>query len=300
MLPTSRYEASQPWPFPRSLMIGFNVEALPQQLPHTPQGYALLPPEGRAAAISVGLLPAEVESALLPLLQPPVAQAEELADVRWFHRDFLLATIITPTAGQPSPSVEPTSAGNGSSSAWAPSNGAAVPGHSSFSVPGTYSLAHRLITKWLGVVPSSVRGTSLDGIPGATNMQPSAAPQKAMQQSSPLLSFPTLSLDEGTFKYVLMRVTDPLTGGSKLCVWGDVRAEYHMDVLRGGLALGKRLGLVVKEVGGGRITHQADERKCRVYGYSAAFGAAPHEVSQAIIRRALPLYNDVTVSYDGY
>lgn len=68
----------------------------------------------------------------------------------------------------------------------------------------------------------------------------------------------------------------------------------------GALALGKKLGLEVRELGGGRITHEAAARKARVYGYSAAFGAAPHELSQAILRRHLPLYDDVTVSYEGY
>ncbi|MEW5318011.1 MAG: hypothetical protein WDW38_009265 [Sanguina aurantia] len=252
-----RYEASQPWPFPRSLMIGFN---------------------GRSAAIAVGILPAEVESVMLPLLQPPVAQADELADVRWFHRDFLMASILTPA-------VAPVSGTDGSGAGSSGGGTVPIPGHSSFNIPGSYSLAHRLITKWLGVSASAVLGTSLDGMSGQAPeniaASRSGSEQPGHKQQSALLSFPTVSLDDGTFKYVLLRVTDPSGAG-------------------GALALGKKLGLEVRELGGGRITHDAAARKARVYGYSAAFGAAPHELSQAILRRHLPLYDDVTVSYEGY
>lgn len=39
-----------------------------------------------------------------------------------------------------------------------------------------------------------------------------------------------------------------------------------------------------------------------IYGYSMAFGPAPHEVTAAILRRWLPLYDEsnFSVSYEGY
>lgn len=39
-----------------------------------------------------------------------------------------------------------------------------------------------------------------------------------------------------------------------------------------------------------------------IYGYSAAFGAAPHEVAAALVRKWYPLYpaDSITVSYEGY
>ncbi|EFJ50132.1 hypothetical protein VOLCADRAFT_37182, partial [Volvox carteri f. nagariensis] len=109
----------------------------------------------------------------------------------------------------------------------------------------------------------------------------------------------------GTFKYVLARLWDPKAEGdgrSKLLVWGDVRAAYHNDVLQKAKALARPLGLQVTPLGGGRINHDSDARAVQVYGYSAAFGPAPHEVTAAIIHKWFPLYDrqSVTVSYDGY
>ncbi len=78
-LASVRYVASQPWPFPRSLMIGFycrlessRIPGAAQMIPGAAQmrtvggeggasGYELLGSEGRRAAISVGLKPNEVE-----------------------------------------------------------------------------------------------------------------------------------------------------------------------------------------------------------------------------------------------
>jgi len=34
----------------------------------------------------------------------------------------------------------------------------------------------------------------------------------------------------GVFKYVLLRLHEPDSGRSKLLVWGDKRATYHMDI----------------------------------------------------------------------
>ncbi len=39
-----------------------------------------------------------------------------------------------------------------------------------------------------------------------------------------------------------------------------------------------------------------------IYGYSGAFGPAPHEVAAALLRKWLPLYDPscITTSYEGY
>ena len=54
----------------------------------------------------------------------------------------------------------------------------------------------------------------------------------------------------------------------------------------------------VDALGGGRIQHNA-AAAMHVYGYSSAFGPAPHEVAAALIRRWRPLHT-VTTSYEGY
>jgi Janus/Ocnus family (Ocnus) len=55
----------------------------------------------------------------------------------------------------------------------------------------------------------------------------------------------------------------------------------------------------VSVLGGGRISHDPTTAAAHLYGYSSAFGPAPHEVAAALLRRWLPLHT-VTTSYEGY
>ena len=66
-LPSVRYVASQPWPFPRSLMIGFYACAKPAAQEGAAgvsgggsSGFDLLGPLGRSAALDVGIRQEEV------------------------------------------------------------------------------------------------------------------------------------------------------------------------------------------------------------------------------------------------
>lgn len=141
-----------------------------------------------------------------------------------------------------------------------------------FRIPQQYALAHRIVQSWL------------------------AATQR------PLDALPTVRIDEGVFKYILARVRHVETGASTLVVRGDLRAGYH-DHLLGHLRSEAALhGLEVDVCGGGRMEHHAEQQVVQVYGYSSAFGAAPHEVTAALLSRALPLYPSASIvtSYEGY
>ena len=48
-----------------------------------------------------------------------------------------------------------------------------------------------------------------------------------------------------------------------------------------------------------RMEHYLEQRMLSIYGYSSAFGQAPHDVSAAVARKWLPLH-DISVSYKGY
>jgi phosphohistidine phosphatase len=106
-----------------------------------------------------------------------------------------------------------------------------------------------------------------------------------------------------------MRVSGPEGGAaagaprSKLLVWGHPAADYHNHLYQRAKSAAHRAGGLRCEVlGGGRIEHDAGRRVISVYGYSAAFGPAPHEVAAALLRRWHPFYGPeaVSVSYDGY
>ena len=47
------------------------------------------------------------------------------------------------------------------------------------------------------------------------------------------------------------------------------------------------------------MEHHPAQRLLSVYGFSAAFGPAPHDVTAALLRRWLPLHH-LEVSYEGY
>ncbi|KAM5330567.1 14 kDa phosphohistidine phosphatase isoform 2-T2 [Glossophaga mutica] len=52
-------------------------------------------------------------------------------------------------------------------------------------------------------------------------------------------------------------------------------------------------------LGGGRISHQSQDKKIHVYGYSMGFGRAQHSVSTEKIKAKYPDY-EVTWADDGY
>ena len=88
----------------------------------------------------------------------------------------------------------------------------------------------------------------------------------------------------------------------KLLVWGHPNGEYHNHIYTRAKGFAARLGLACDVLGGGRIEHRPEQRAISVYGYSAAFGPAPHEVAAVLLRRWFPLYGaaGVSVSYEGY
>lgn len=278
------YLGSQPWPFPSSLMVGFAAHAtLPTPLLDTnnprnpssgsigsssstpPSGYDLLSQVGRRACLEVGITSEEVQSIMWPPLQPVKVDPHELEDARWFHKDFLTAAL---SSSDQTTNQDTTTTANSSSRYFPGPLSEAQP---VFRIPGHYALAHRVIHSWL----------------------------KAGSSDTALL--PEVAIDQGTFKYVLIRVSNVMTGACTVIVRGDTRAPYHNDIFQ----TAKREAyfvdpaLELQPLGGGRMEHSPEGKWVKVFGYSAAFGQAPHEMTAVLLRKWLPWY-DVEVSYDGY
>ena len=59
---------------------------------------------------------------------------------------------------------------------------------------------------------------------------------------------------------------------------------------------------MAEPLGGGRIRHDDGAKAINIYGYSSAYGQAPHDLSAAIVRQWYPMYapDKITVSYEGY
>ncbi|CAM6092596.1 unnamed protein product [Calypogeia fissa] len=230
-----RYVASQPWPFPSSVMVGFRGAAKPQQVEHY---NALAPPHGQAISVGVELVPEVDEVNALPRL---TADGKELEDVRWVHRTFVRSRII----------------------------GQALPHGQEFSLPGKSSISKYLLKAWSTEDPG---------------------PQWAGSD------VPTVDIDEGSFKYVLMRMSDQ-EGNQKLVVRGTKAFAYHTDILGASSTELKPLGLEVEQLGGGRMEHQPTTCTLHVFSSSQAFGQADHTVTSALLRQSFPLHT-ITISWD--
>ena len=120
--PTSiRFLASQPWPFPRSLMVGFHARAIHQSRSETSSSSSS-PSDTTTTTTTASTKAATV----LPTIQ---IDTNEMQDVQWFHKDFVRQRL------------------NGGSTAlgYQPRN----KDEAEFHIPGRASLARVLITKWI-------------------------------------------------------------------------------------------------------------------------------------------------------
>ena len=117
-------------------------------------------------------------------------------------------------------------------------------------------------------------------------------------------SLKPVDIDEGKFKYVLIRVKE----GDKVVhlVRGYKWAAYHADIFdhveEKELQPLKRAGHKVSWScpGGGRILHKPEEKTILIYGYSQGFGRPDHSISCDLVKEAYPGYSSITWSNDGY
>ncbi|XP_006863744.1 PREDICTED: 14 kDa phosphohistidine phosphatase isoform X2 [Chrysochloris asiatica] len=109
---------------------------------------------------------------------------------------------------------------------------------------------------------------------------------------------------DGVFKYVLIRVhtappSDAKDAESKEIVRGYKWAEYHADIYDKVSGEIQRKGCGCECLGGGRISHQSQDKKIHVYGYSMGYGRAQHSITTEKIKAKYPDY-EVTWADDGY
>lgn len=104
----------------------------------------------------------------------------EIEDARWFHTDYLAAQLHAAISGS-----SPPSALRGAASAAA--------SEAPFRIPGPYALANRIISSWLH---EQQQRRTLQG--GSAEEAAAAAA---------LAAVPDVCIDEGSFKYVLLRLS---------------------------------------------------------------------------------------------
>ncbi|KAL0851584.1 hypothetical protein ABMA28_007366 [Loxostege sticticalis] len=119
--------------------------------------------------------------------------------------------------------------------------------------------------------------------------------------SCPLDAVPKVDIDpEGVFKYILLKVYGKEKNNeepSVTVVRGYKRCNYHSDIYDEVQA--KLLPLDCEPLGGGRISHDPENKKIHIYGYSQGYGKADHEVAAKLVKDAYPGYT-ITISDEGY
>ena len=115
-------------------------------------------------------------------------------------------------------------------------------------------------------------------------------------------NIPSVSLDEGAYKYVLITANPPSTNQSRTFVYSKRSANYHKDVAQYLLPIleGERY-TNIRIKGGGRILRDDDAKKIHIFGYSYGFGAADHSLAKSIVDQC-EKYKGYTVTWsnDGY
>ncbi|XP_022117637.1 14 kDa phosphohistidine phosphatase-like isoform X2 [Pieris rapae] len=118
---------------------------------------------------------------------------------------------------------------------------------------------------------------------------------------SSLSSVPLVDIDpSGVFKYILINVYEEVKSGQEpkiTIVRGYKRCNYHSDIYDEVQA--KLSPLDCEPLAGGRISHDPENKKIHIYGYSQGYGKADHEVTAKLIKAAYPEYT-ITISDEGY
>ncbi|MED6262820.1 hypothetical protein ATANTOWER_026633 [Ataeniobius toweri] len=110
-----------------------------------------------------------------------------------------------------------------------------------------------------------------------------------------LAKIPDVEIDpDGTFKYILLRVKVKDGDAQKDVVRGTKSAEYHNHIFEKVNPALEALGMECKCLGGGKIEHNKEDRKIRVFGESTAFGKADHSVS---VEKLKTVFSDYEVTW---
>ena len=118
--------------------------------------------------------------------------------------------------------------------------------------------------------------------------------------ASDLDGFPSVAIDAGRQKYVLIRVTHPTTSDDVFLVRGDCASAYHADAAQATTAALERAGLAYEVTGGGRIEHDPSKNTLSIFGHSYGFGLADHSISAGVCAAFFGGSYQIETSNEGY
>lgn len=110
-----------------------------------------------------------------------------------------------------------------------------------------------------------------------------------------LNKIPLVDIDNGVFKYILIKVQEKNEGNGEesdiIIVRGYQRAKWHTDIFEE--VQNTLLPLKCACLGGGKLNHDPAEKKILVYGESTGYGRADHQITSNILK---DFYKDYTVT----
>lgn len=118
-------------------------------------------------------------------------------------------------------------------------------------------------------------------------------PGKTAPVNAKLAQVPTVQIDlNGTFKYILCKIYEGnKTTECKYIVRGSAGAGFHSDIYDDLDAMLEADDIICECVGGGKITHNAEEKTITVFGKSQGYGAANHATTASLLETCYPSYS---------
>jgi phosphohistidine phosphatase len=116
---------------------------------------------------------------------------------------------------------------------------------------------------------------------------------------------PSVSIDSGAYKYVLITARPPTNSSSSIeevFVHSKRGAQYHRNVAEPLIPILQQCGYTdIRITGGGRILRDDDDAIIKIFGYSYGFGRADHALAKDVVEKSGKFAGySITWSNDGY
>lgn len=121
------------------------------------------------------------------------------------------------------------------------------------------------------------------------------------QQRAATYRIPSVSIDSGAYKYVLIQTTNN-NNKEEIFVHSKRGAHYHRNVAEPLIPILQQSGYTnIRITGGGRILRDDDDKIIKIFGYSYGFGRADHALAKDVVERSGKFVGySITWSNDGY
>ena len=128
------------------------------------------------------------------------------------------------------------------------------------------------------------------------------ASNRTSQAAGNRIGVPTVSIDSGAYKYVLITARPPTSSTTEVFVHSKRGAKYHRNVAEPLVPILRQSGYIdIRITGGGRILRDDEDRIIKIFGYSYGFGRADHALAKDVVEKSGKFAGySITWANDGY